>query len=60
MLSDGSRFGKKVIIFGAGKSVMFCADMSLFVHVNDRKKYILVLGKRLTERLGDTLWTAEK
>ena len=47
----GSGFGQNVLIFGA--------DMSSFVHINKRKKDILVLGKGPTRGLEHTL-TAEK
>ena len=50
MFTDGS-FGKYVIIFGA--------DMSLSVHVDNKKKDILILGKGLTKGLDDTTITAE-
>ena len=36
-MSDGSGFGENVITFGA--------DMSLSVHIDKRKKDILILGK---------------
>ena len=47
----GGRFGQNVLIFGA--------DMSSSVHVDNKKKYILVLGKGTTQGLEHTL-TAEK
>ena len=49
-LSDGSRFGKYVTIF----------DMSLSVHIDTKKKDILILGKGATDGLDDTTLTAEK
>ena len=48
-LSGG--FGQNVLIFGA--------DMSSSIHVDNKKKYILVLGKGPTQGLEHTL-TAEK
>ena len=39
-LSDGSGFGKNVIKFGA--------DMTYSVHVDNRKKQVLILGKGRT------------
>ena len=52
MLSNGSGFGKNVIIYGA--------DMSSLVDIDDKKKDILILGKDLTDGLDDTALTAEK
>ena len=49
-LSDSSRFGKNVTIFGA--------DMSSSVHVNNRKKRYL--NSCLTQGLGNTTLTTEK
>ena len=43
--------GKNVIIFGI--------DMSSSVHVDNKGKYILILGERLTQGLDDTTLTAE-
>ena len=43
--------GEKVIIFGA--------DMSLYVHINNRNKDILILGEGPTKVLDDTTLTAE-
>ena len=48
---QSTRFGQNVLIFGA--------DMSSFVHINKKKKDILVLGKGPTRGLERTL-TAEK
>ena len=45
-------FAKNVIILGV--------DMSYFVHVDNKKKGILILGKGPTQRLNDTTLTAEK
>ena len=50
-LSDGSGFDKNIIIFGA--------DMSSSVHVDDRKKNV-ILGKGLTQGLEDNTLTVEK
>ena len=49
-LPDGS-MGKNVIIFGA--------DMSSSGHIDNREKDILILGKRPTQGLDGTTWTAE-
>ena len=49
LLSDGAGFGKN-IIFG----------MSPYVHINDKKKDILILGKGPTDGLDDTTLTPEK
>ena len=51
-LSDGSEFDKDVIIYGT--------DMSSYVHVDSRNKYILILGKGAAQGLGVTTLTAEK
>ena len=51
-LSDGGGFCKNVIIFGAG--------MSSSVHIDIKKKDILILGKSLAQGLDDTTLTAEK
>ena len=51
-LSDGSGFGKNVIIFGA--------DMSSAVHIDNNKKDILIFGKRPTQGLDKTTLTGEK
>ena len=48
--TDGS-IGKNVIIFGA--------DMSSFVHNDDKNKDTLILGKRPAQRLDDTTLIAE-
>ena len=45
-------FDKKVIMFGA--------DMSSSVHIDNKKKDILILGKGPTDGLDDTTLTAEK
>ena len=47
----GGRFGQNVIIFGA--------DMSSSIHIDNKKKDILVLGRGPTQGLESTL-TAEK
>ena len=52
LLSNGCGFGKNVIIYGA--------DMSSLVDIDDKKKDILILGKDLTDGLDDTALTAEK
>ena len=51
-LSDSSKFGKNVIIFGA--------DMSSSVHFDNRKNYILILGKSSAQRLDHRTLTVEK
>ena len=51
LMVDG-RFGKNVIIFEA--------DMSSSVLVDNKKKYILILSKGLTQGSYDTKLTAEK
>ena len=50
-LTNGSEFGKNVIIFGAA--------MSSSLHIDNRRKDILVLGKGPAQGLGDTTFTAE-
>ena len=47
---DGS-FGKNVIIFGA--------DISSFVHMDNKVKYFLILGEGLPQGLDDTTLTVE-
>ena len=49
-MTDGS-LGKNVIIFGA--------DMSSSVHIDNINKDILILGEKLTQGLDDTTLTAE-
>ena len=39
--------------------MIFNADMSSSVHVDNKKQYILILGKGPTQRLGNTTLTAE-
>ena len=51
-LSDGSEFGKNVIIFGTG--------MALLVHIDNKKKYILTLREGPTDGLDDTVLAPEK
>ena len=51
-LSDGSGFGKNVIISGA--------DMSLSEYVDNIKKDISILGKASTRGLDETALTTEK
>ena len=48
----GSGFGSNVIIFGV--------DMTSSVHVDNKKKDILILGKGPTQGLGEHLLTVEK
>ena len=49
-LSDDSGFGKNVLIFGS--------DMSSSVHIDNKKKYILILGKYTTDGSDNTTLTA--
>ena len=49
-LLEGS-MGKKIIIFGV--------DMSSSVHIDNKKKDILILGIGPTQELDDTMLTAE-
>ena len=51
LLPDDS-FGRNLIIFGV--------DMSSSVHVDNKGKDILILGKGLTQGLGEHLLTTEK
>ena len=51
-LSNSSGFCRNVIIFGA--------DMSSSVHVDNKKKDILILGKVPTQELDDTILSAKK
>ena len=48
----GNGFGENVIIFGA--------DMSSSIHVDNKKKYILFLRESSTQELDDTTLTAEE
>ena len=46
---------------GSGRNVIiFWVDMSLSVHVDNEKKYILILGEGPTQGLDDTTLTAAK
>ena len=46
---------------GSGRDCIICGvDMSSSVHVDNKKKYILVLGEGPTQELDDTTLTAEK
>ena len=40
-------------------AITFEVDMSWSVHIDDKKKDILILGKRLTQRLDNTTLTAD-
>ena len=51
-LSNGSGFGKNVIIFGT--------DMSSLLYTGNKKKDIFILGKRPTDGLNDATLAAEK
>ena len=43
-----------------GKNVMmFGADMSLSVHIDDKSKEFLILGEGTTQGLDDTIWKGE-
>ena len=50
--SFASQFGRNCIIFGA--------DMSPCVHLNNKKNYILILGEGPTQGLDDITLNAEK
>ena len=50
--SVGNEFGTNCIIFGS--------DMSSSVHVDNKKKYILILGEGSTQMLDGTTVTPEK
>ena len=52
MFSNGSGFGKYVIIFGA--------DRSTLVHNDNKRIDILVFGKGPTDGLDDTMLTTKK
>ena len=52
LLSDGSKFDKNAIKFGAG--------MSSSVYISNRKADVLILGKDPVQVLDDTTLTAEK
>ena len=51
-LSDGTEFGKNVILFGAG--------MSSSMHIDNKNKDVLTFRKGPTDGLEDTTLTAEK
>ena len=51
-LSFGNGFGRNCIIFGV--------DVSSSVHVDNKKKDILILGKCPTQGLDDTTLTAKR
>ena len=42
------------------KVILFCADMNLSQHIDNKKKDVLVLGKGPTDGLDNTNLTAEK
>ena len=48
----GNRFGRNCIVF--------IVDMSSSVHIDNSKKYILILGEGPTQELDSTTLTAEK
>ena len=50
--SLGNEFGRNCIIFGV--------DMSSSVHIDNKKKDILILGEGSTQRLDGTTLTVEK
>ena len=52
LLPNGSGFGKSVIVIVAG--------MSSSVHIDNKKKDILILSKGLTDGLDDGMLIAEK
>ena len=46
---------------GSGKNVIiFEVDMSSFVHVDKKRRFVLIFGEGLTKELDDTTLTAEK
>ena len=51
-LSDGSRFGKNLAIFGA--------DINSSGHIANKKKDILIFGKDPTDGLDNNMLTSEK
>ena len=51
-LSDGSGLAENAIIRSA--------DMTSSLNINDKKKDILILGKRATDDIGHTMLTVEK
>ena len=42
-----------------GKNVIFGADISSSVHIDDKNKYTLILGEAPTQELDDTTLTVE-
>ena len=46
---DGSEFGRNIAIF--------VAEMSSSVHIHNKRKDVLIIGKRLTDRLDNTTLT---
>ena len=48
----GGGFDQNIIIFGV--------DMNSSIHVDNKKKYVLILGRGLTQGLGEQSLTAEK
>ena len=52
LIDFSNGLGRNCIIFGAG--------MNSSVHVYNKKKYILILGKGPTQGVEDTALTAEK
>ena len=50
LLSNGSGFGRNI----------FGEDINLSVHVDNRKRNVLILGKYTMQGKGDTTLTAEK
>ena len=50
-MSNNSGIGKNLMIFGT--------EMSSSVHIYNKRKYILILGKDPTDGLDDTALTAE-
>lgn len=58
-LEDLHRFG--VVLNGFGKNArIFDADISSSVHIDNKDKDVLILGKVSTDSLGDTTLIAEK
>ena len=52
LLSDGNGFGKTAVIFGA--------NMSSSVHIDNKKNDVLILCKEPTDGLDNTTLTAKK
>ena len=53
-------FGKNVIIFEKKISEKMRKNVKISVHVNNKKKNVLIFGEGPTQGLDDTILTAEK